>query len=217
MAPTIPRLLRMLRAEYGESNWWPGESTFEIMAGAILTQNTAWANVEKAVANLKRSGLMSPKAIARASIARLESAIRPSGFYRQKARYLIAFSKYIVEKYGGSFELMRARPVDRLRIELLGIPGIGPETADSILLYALGKPSFVVDAYTNRLLARLEMTTSKGCDATKRLFESSLRRNVKDYSEMHALIVTHCKTRCRKTPVCDTCPLGDECPSERKD
>jgi endonuclease-3 related protein len=216
MVLTIPHLLRILRKEYGESHWWPGETPFEVMVGAILTQNTAWANVEQAISNLKEGQLLSPEAILLVDRRTLERAIRPSGFYRQKAGYLKALSKYVVDKYGASVDRMRSRSTCELREELLGIPGIGPETADSILLYALGKPSFVVDSYTFRLLDRLGMDPAESYDALKAEFERALQNDAKVYSDAHALIVIHCKSKCKKVPECKSCVLSSMCPSNRE-
>ncbi|MGQ9587290.1 MAG: endonuclease III domain-containing protein [Thermoplasmata archaeon] len=217
MPLTLRRLLKLLRDEYGDPGWWPGDSPFEVAVGAILTQRSSWRNVELAVANLRRRRMLSPRAIAAATPNALEFAIRPSGFYKQKAKYLIAFAEHLVSRHKGRIENMCSLPVPQLRKELMALPGIGPETADSILLYALGKPSFVVDAYTVRLMSRLGMGVGKDYDATKEKFETALRGKTKDYCDMHALIVVHCKERCRALPLCPGCPLAKGCSSKRNE
>ncbi len=216
MPMTIRRLSRLLAREYGESHWWPGDTPFEVIVGAILTQNTSWKNVERAISNLKESELLSPAAIARSRISELERAIRPSGFFRQKARNLKSFAEYVQSTYGGHVDRMRRGDVEQLREELLSLPGIGPETADSILLYALGKPSFVVDSYTRRLLGRLKVPHGGRYEDIKRMFEKSLGTDADMYGEMHALIVIHCKNHCIRSPICRGCPLARDCPSYRE-
>lgn len=216
MPISIPRLLTVLREEYGDQAWWPGETPFEVAVGAILTQRASWTNAEASIRNLKSAGLLNPEAIVAAKNAVLEEVIRPSGFYRQKARYLRSFSEFVVRSYGGRMERMRPRSIAALRAELLGLAGIGPETADSILLYALGKESFVVDAYTYRLMTRLGWKRLGDYAHLKAVFELALGSNVEALSDMHALIVAHCKTKCKKTPDCFGCTLGSICPSKRE-
>jgi len=205
-----------LRKEYGDPGWWPGDTPFEIAVGAVLTQRTSWENAERAISELKRRRMLSPRALAKAPLPRIESMVRQSGFYKQKARYLKALSRHIVENYGGHIAEMRGRPLADLRKELLGIPGIGRETADSILLYVLGVPSFVVDAYTFRLMGRLGMSSVRDYDIMKARFETALDHNVKDLADMHALIVLHCKTQCRKGARCGECCVRVKCPSNRE-
>ncbi len=216
MVVSIPRLLAMLRDEYGEPHWWPGDTAFEVAVGAILTQRSSWRNAETSTRNLKSARLLSPGALVACPLADLEEIIRSSGFFRQKARYLKAFSTFVVNAYGGDLERMKPRPTNALRGELLGLPGIGSETADSILLYALGKAIFVVDAYTYRLMRRLGYEQLGDYDVLQAMVQRSLRSNVKDMSDMHALIVIHCKEKCRKTPDCAGCVLSSVCPSKRK-
>jgi len=214
---TVRRLLSELLAEYGDPRWWPGDTPFEIAVGAILTQRASWRNVEAAISELKARDLLSPDAMLAAGRRELESAIRPSGTYRQKAKYLLSFSRHLVNSYGGRIERMGALPVDRLRTELLELPGIGPETADSIILYALGKPSFVVDAYTLRLMQRLGISAERSYGAVQVFFEKALGSDVRSLALMHALIVVHSKTRCRAVPDCRTCPLREHCLSVGED
>ena len=216
MAVTIKQLMSILMDEYGDPHWWPGDSPFEIAVGAILTQRSSWKNVEIAISELKARGLLSPAAMLGAGEAGLRSAIRASGTYRQKAKYLLAFARHLMNNYGGRMEQMRAVPLERLRSELLEIPGIGPETADSILLYALGKPTFVVDAYTYRLLKRLGISDERRYGAVQVMFEKALEGDVRSYALMHALIDVHSKARCRVVPDCSTCPLKRHCPSLRE-
>lgn len=215
MSITLRRLLGVLRKGYMGSQWsWTGTDEFEIMAGAILTQRTSWDNVLIALDNLSSSGSLSPKAIREMGEKKLRAYIRPAGFHMQKSRYLVSFASYMEEEFQSDISRMKRVPADQLRRELLDLPGIGPETADSILLYALGKPSFVMDAYTFRLLRRLGRDIGEDYDSAKATFEKALRGKAKDYADMHALIVIHCKERCRKAPICDTCPLYAPCVSK---
>jgi len=179
------------------------------MVGAILTQNAAWPNVERAIANLKRARKLDPRAILALSGAELQRLIRPSGFFRVKARRLRAFVDYFVSRHQGSTARMRRVPLDRLRPELLAVHGVGPETADSILLYALDKPSFVIDAYTRRILERHGLITHKaGYEDVRAMFENKLPYRVRLFNEYHALFVRLAKTHCRPRPHCDGCPLS---------
>lgn len=215
MPISVRRLLTVLRKEYGEPHWWPGESPFEIAVGAILTQNTAWNNAAKSISNLKHEGLLSPRTMLRSDSVELERAISPSGFHRRKTEYLLTFAAHIQTRYGGDMGRMRRMPTKRLRDELLGLRGIGQETADSILLYSLDKPSFVVDAYTKRLLVRLGIDFGDCYESIQSAFEVTLRRKVEDYKDLHALIVIHCKEMCRKSRQCHTktCVIARFCPS----
>lgn len=193
---------------YGSQHWWPARTPFEVMVGAILTQNTNWGNVERAIANLRAADVLTPQRINVTTLIRLRRLIRPSGFYNQKARRLKAFSRFLVDRYGGSIAKMRREETAKLRGELLALDGIGPETADSILLYALGKPSFVIDAYTRRVFSRHGYLSEKhGYHEWQRLFADNLPRDVKLHNEYHALIVKLAKTHCRKRPECGGCPL----------
>lgn len=201
-------IYRILRQRFGPQHWWPADSPFEVMAGAILTQNTAWKNVELAIRNLKDAGLLDPHRIDEATTSRLSRPIRPAGFFNQKARYLKSYCRYYVSTYGAHVQRMRSVPVGRLREELLSLNGIGPETADSILLYALGKPAFVIDAYTRRIFSRHGVLRERAAyDEWQRCFTARLPRRVRLYNEYHALIVRLAKEHCRKTPRCKGCPL----------
>src|SRR5690348_16392902 len=171
-AQSIVSYYLALLSHYGPQNWWPAQSRFEVIVGAYLTQNTNWSNVEKAIANLRRARLLSVKAMREASLAKLEALVRPSGYYRQKARKLQTFIAFLDQYYSGSLTRMFSQPTEKLRAELLELKGVGPETADSILLYAGNHPVFVVDAYTRRILERHGMITAEtGYEDVRRLIE----------------------------------------------
>ncbi len=199
-----------LLAHYGPQRWWPGETPFEVMVGAILTQNTSWTNVEKAISNLKRSDSLSAEAINAMPEARLAELIKPSGYFNIKATRLKSFIKYFIENYGGKIEKMRKRGPAQIRNELLSVTGIGPETADSIMLYALEMPVFVVDAYTKRIFSRHGFfPPDSDYHVVQRFFMDSLPEDVKLYNEYHALIVRLAKDRCiKKAGQCELCILG---------
>jgi endonuclease-3 related protein len=205
-------IYQQLFDRYGPRHWWPADSPFEVAVGAILTQNTNWSNVEKAIGNLRASKVLDAESICSLSRAKLEKLIRPSGFFRQKAERLQLFACYLRDNYHGNLETMLQQPLEPLRKELLTQKGIGPETADSILLYAGGHLSFVVDAYTGRLFSRLGLL----CGTEKYLqirdfFMSRLPRDATLYNEYHAQIVIQCKEHCRKRPLCPGCPLAKLC------
>lgn len=198
---------RML-AHFGPLNWWPGETPFEVMVGAVLTQNTNWGNVERAIANLKAARVLHPKKLLELHPNALAKLIRPAGYFRVKTVRLRNFLKYFVERYGGSAKRMAARPLNELREDLLAVSGIGPETADSILLYALDKPVFVVDAYTKRILSRHGLCAEDDdYHALQEYFTDRLPEDVPLYNEYHALIVNCGKHFCRTKPRCSECPL----------
>ena len=207
MAGVLEEIYHRLYERFGPQHWWPGDSPFEVMVGAILTQNTAWRNVERAINNLKSMELLDPKGIVATPLEVLEDAVRPAGFYKQKARYLKAYCDYFVSRYGGDHKRMRKNPY--LREELLQVRGIGEETADSILLYALDLPFFVIDAYTRRVLARHGIIQGDESYRTlQEMFHSKLKREVSLYNEYHALFVAVGKHYCRaKAPLCESCPL----------
>ncbi len=201
---------RRLAAAHGPQHWWPGDSAFEIMVGAVLTQNTAWSNVEKAIANLKQAGALTPKAIAAAPHRRLAAWLKPSGYFNIKARRLRAYCEWYIAR-GGKRRLARL-PTAALRAELLNVHGVGPETADDILLYAFERPVFVIDAYTRRLFQRLGIIEGReDYESLRHGFESALGADVPLFNEYHALIVTHAKDVCRPRPRCATCTLRSIC------
>ncbi|RME64468.1 MAG: endonuclease III domain-containing protein [Nitrospirae bacterium] len=215
----IKEAFHLLYNAFGPQNWWPAESPFEVIVGAILTQNTNWKNVERAIENLKAKGLLEPFALVNISEEELASLIRPAGYYNIKAKRLKEFLKVFCERWDCSIEKMKSTPQEELRKALLEIKGIGPETADSILLYALGRAVFVVDAYTKRILKRHGVIDGKeDYETIRELFEGSLPRDVTLYNEYHALIVRVGKTCCKnKTPLCEECPLGVLFPQGLKD
>ena len=236
--------LKLVREHYlalvhrwGGQNWWPAQSRFEVIVGAYLTQNTAWTNVEKAMANLRRARVLSVKGLREISLAELEQVVRPSGYFRQKARKIKTFIQFLDTQYGGSLDRMFAQPTEKLRSELLALNGVGPETADSILLYAGNHPVFVVDAYTRRILERHGIIGPKTkYDEIRVLIEQAVggagpeilrvpgpgseprhpvsrmsarqrSRLAQHYNEFHALIVKTGNELCRSTPQCERCPL----------
>lgn len=197
-----------LRKRYGPQCWWPAETPFEVIVGAILTQNTAWRNVTRAIENLKKAGVFSAEKIAETPESRLAELIRPSGYFNQKARRLKGFMVWFRKKYGCNLEQLFARRVPALRAELLALNGIGPETADSILLYAGGKKTFVVDAYTRRIFSRHGFFPENATyEEMKAWFELRLPRRTALYNDFHAQIVHLGVAHCRKRPLCAGCPL----------
>ena len=203
----------LLRA-YGAQGWWPARTPFEVVVGAILTQGVAWTNVEKALAALSRARLIHPQRMRRARRSRLAGLIRPTGYFNQKAAKLKAFLRLLQRRHYGSLERLLGLPADDLRKELLRVTGIGPETADSIVLYAAGHPVFVVDAYTRRVLGRhglLDGGESYG--AVRRKIEAALPRDAPLYNEYHALLVRVGKEHClRREALCTGCPLEPHLP-----
>lgn len=196
---------------YGPQHWWPGDTPFEVAVGAILTQNTNWGNVEKAIGNLKEHKALNAKVIHWMPADRLASLIRPSGYYNIKAKRLRAFIDLLVGKYGGSMARMKRGGTETLRKELLAVNGIGQETADSILLYALGKPVFVIDAYTKRVLSRhglMDMNASY--EEYQNLFHRECDEDISLFNEYHALLVSVGKEHCRPQPRCGGCPLSED-------
>jgi endonuclease-3 related protein len=234
---TIRQYYLALVQRWGNQNWWPAQSRFEVIVGAFLTQNTAWINVEKAMANLRRARVLTVNGVREIPLDELEQLVRPSGYFRQKAQRLKTFVHFLDIHYGGSLERMFAQPTGKLRSELLALNGVGPETADSILLYAGNHPVFVVDAYTRRILERHGIinpkTTYEGIRALIENAISSAEHDVlkvpgpgaeprhpvsrmsamqrshiaQHYNEFHALIVKAGNELCRSTPLCESCPL----------
>lgn len=206
----IPGFYAALRRRLGPQKWWPAETQFEVIVGAILTQNTTWKNVEQAIENLRREGLLDPARLARVRIQRIERLVRPSGYYRQKARKLKAFLRFLESEFGGSLDRMFRAPTAELRKKLLAVHGIGPETADAILLYAGNHPVFVIDAYTRRVLARHALADTRvSYDDVQALFHLHLPRKAALFNQYHALLVETGKRWCRaREALCAECPLG---------
>lgn len=205
------RLLRLYEAlleRFGPQGWWPARSTFEVVVGAILTQGTAWVNVERAIRRLRAAGALRPTALRALGLRRLAVLVRPAGYYRVKARRLRAFLRHLDRRHRGDLRRWLRQPTAALRAELLAVPGIGPETADSILLYAAGRPVFVVDAYTRRILTRHRVVPPQ-TDAARvqALFHRHLPRDPALFNEYHALLVRVAKEYCRARPRCEGCPL----------
>lgn len=219
----LRRAYELMRRRFGHQGWWPADSPFEVCVGAILTQNTNWKNVERAIANLKRAGVLDPRALNCLPLRRLAAPIRPAGYYNIKARRLKAFVRVLVEEFGGELTRLFAGPLGEVRARLLRIHGIGPETADSMLLYAGGHPSFVIDAYTKRIFhrhgwcgpcgARPDQPCNASYDALKAICERALNQfqgaELLDYwQDYHAQLVAVGKQFClKRRPVCTGCPL----------
>lgn len=214
LSMSIPLVFDRLLDHYGSQHWWPADTPFEVMVGAVLTQATAWTNVERAIARLKEAGALSPDAIRTMDTESLAALIYSSGFHNSKALRLKALTRYLGDTYCDDIDAMRAEDTANLRHELLAVKGIGEETADAILLYALSKPSFVIDAYTRRLFKRLGvMPESEAYSAYQRIFIDNLPEDTALFAEYHALIVQHCKEACRTTPMCEGCCLLSVCPT----
>jgi endonuclease III related protein len=209
--PSPGGVYRLLLKEYGPQDWWPGDTAFEVAIGAILTQNVAWKNVEIAIRALKEAKLLSPRALHEAPGTMLAPLIRPTGYYNQKVKKIKNFLEWYRGR-GYSFRNCRSAGTGVLREELLAVNGIGPETADSILLYALERKVFVVDAYTRRIFTRLGVLSGReSYHDIQRLFHARFRGDVPEYNEYHALIVNHGKNTCKKTPRCTECCLARVC------
>lgn len=214
MSTNLMQAYERMLAAFGPQHWWPGDSPFEIMVGAVLVQNTAWRNVEHAINNLREAGVMEPHALYRLPPAELSELIRPAGYYQVKTKRLRNLLQFVVEQYDGSLDAMFSTNLQSLREQLLAINGIGPETADAILLYAGAMPTFVVDTYSHRILARhgwLDYDASY--DDIKDYFESTLPDDAALYNEYHALLVRVGKDYCKRTaPKCEACPLAEMLP-----
>lgn len=212
MNPSRRELMRLYHRMYGytgDLHWWPGETPIEISVGAILTQNTAWKNVEKAIAELKAANALSVRALGKMAHGKLARLIRSAGYFNVKATRLKNFVAHIERRHGGSLEAMLAQSAEALRAELLSINGVGPETADSIALYAAAKPIFVIDAYTKRILSRHKvLPLEKSYDDFQALFSRALPPDVSLYNQYHAMFVRIGNRFCRATPRCDLCPLA---------
>ncbi len=196
-------------ARYGPQHWWPAQEPFEVIIGAILTQSTAWTNVEKAIDNLKKAGKLSPETLRRLPDEELAELIHPCGYYNVKSRRLKAFTHWLGERYGDDLDKLFAQDIDPLRRQLLGIYGVGEETADSIMLYAGNKPVFVIDAYTRRFMSRAELAPEvNSYSAYQTLFMENLPADVNMFNEYHALLVRLAKEVCRTRPLCGECCLN---------
>ncbi|MDF7824879.1 endonuclease III domain-containing protein [Pontiellaceae bacterium B12227] len=208
-APDILFAYKVLFSHYGKQHWWPAETRLEMMVGAILTQNTAWTNVEKALSNLRKADALNFQTLENASREEIIEWIRPAGFFNQKSAYIQGMISNVRNKFGGSLDELFALETSNLRKELLSWKGIGPETADSIILYAARKPVFVVDAYTRRICTRHGWIGEKTkYDDVARLFSNNLPEDVQLFNEYHALIVQVCKEHCSaRNPKCGDCPL----------
>ncbi len=211
----LKELFQELYENYHEQHWWPANSKFEVCIGAILTQNTAWKNVELAIKNLKKAKLLSAEKIHQEDESKIAELIKSSGYYNQKAKSLKLFCKHLAENYSFDLEKMFDKPISELRKELLSLHGIGKETADSIILYAANKPIFVIDAYTKRIMGRItcniEDKKYDNYDDLQNYFHENLKPNARIYNEMHALLVEHAKLYCKKEPSCGKCFLKTKC------
>ena len=214
MRKKLLKLYDDLHAKYGEQNWWPAETPFEVAIGAILGQATAWRNVVKAINNLKAANLLNPDGLSKLSQDELETLILPSGYYRAKAKKVRAFLTHLQGYHSNRLSSLFEQELPTLRKELLSIYGIGEETADSILLYAAKKPIFVVDTYTYRLLERLGWFSGKyHYGRLQQIFMGNLPHNCQLFNQYHALIVIHGARICQKTPQCERCVLRNQCPT----
>jgi len=216
MLPTrtiLHKVYRRLFQSFGPQKWWPGRTRFEIIVGAILTQNTNWGNVEKTIAKLRAGNLLNPEAINKISSSRLARLIQASGYYNIKARRLKNFVHFLQDEYSGRLMKMAREPWPRLREQLLKVNGIGPETADSILLYAFNQPVFVVDAYTYRIMSRHGLYQGPvDYQKLQQVFTENLEPDYLRFNEYHALLVRLGKEFCRSRPLCSNCPLNDMLP-----
>ncbi|HBG92992.1 MAG: endonuclease [Nitrospirae bacterium RIFOXYB2_FULL_43_5] len=201
-------IYKKLYKSFGPQNWWPGDTPFEVAVGAILTQNTNWGNVEKAINNLKKEKVLNAKAIHDMPVKKLALLIQPSGYFNIKAKRLKSFINFLMNAYHGSMKKMGSEEIHSLRKKLLDVNGMGPETADSILLYVLDKPIFVIDAYTKRVLSRHNILGhDEAYDKFQELFHSAFKKDVRLFNEYHALFVRVGKEFCKPKPVCEGCPL----------
>ena len=214
----LTEVYRRLLDAYGPQGWWPGaETPIEVCVGAILTQSAAWTNVEKAMHRLRAAGRLSLAGIHETPQEELAELVHASGYFNVKARKLKAFAKHVHDRHGGDLDAMLAQPWEGLRAELLGVYGIGEETADDIVLYAADAPSFVIDAYTRRVLSRLGIQAAdERYESYRRLFMDALPPDVRMFNEYHALLDNLAKEVCRKrAPRCGECPLLTLCPTGR--
>ncbi len=211
---TLTTVYHRLLERYGPQHWWPGDGPLEVIIGAILTQSAAWANVDRALANLKRADVLSSQALREIPLESLAELLRPSGYFNAKARKVKAFVEHLGSRHQDDLDAFLGQPPEMLRQELLSIHGIGEETADDILLYAAGYPFFVVDAYTRRVFERLGITPQgPRYQDWQDLLHGALPQEAPLFNEYHALLVAHGKATCRKTPLCEGCCLLDLCPT----
>ena len=204
----LTEIYQLLFDRFGPQHWWPGQTQFEIVTGAILTQNTNWANVEKAIANLKAADLLTPEKLHQLDVSQLAELIRPAGYYNIKAKRLKNFINWLFDNYDGRLTNLECLDTDQLRVELLAVRGIGPETADSILLYALNRLIFVVDAYTARIAFRHQLIEPDAdYERLRELFQSNLPQDTQLFNEYHALLVRVGKEFCKPKAKCPGCPL----------
>lgn len=214
MTEQFLRVYNLMLERYGPQNWWPGETRFEMMVGAILTQAAAWTNVENTILSLKAADLLSPQAIRSVSQEELARHIYSSGYFNSKARKLKAFADFLGERFHDDLDAMSLEDAEALRLELLGVYGVGEETADDILLYALEKPTFVIDNYTRRIFHRLGLAPKNGSySAYRTVFMAHLPLDRDLFGEYHALMVSHGKEVCKKNPLCQECCLLAMCPT----
>lgn len=208
----LKKVYNHLHKAFGPRNWWPGETPFEVIIGAILTQNTAWKNVEKAILNLKEEDLLTPERLDKVNISKLAQLIKPAGYFNVKAKRLKNFLNFLFNHYCGNLNLMHKTGTEKLKDELLNVNGIGAETCDSILLYAFGKPVFVIDAYTRRIFSRCGIIDKDiSYEKLQSIFMKNLPQNPKLYNEYHALIVQLGKNICKKIPKCNLCFINELC------
>lgn len=210
---SAPTAFRLLLERYGPQRWWPADTAFEVVVGAMLMHRTSWRRVEEAIANLRSARLLSPLGIAGCPLPRLRTLLRPAGLYSTKPRRLRALCRAIVS--GGGLPAFLSGSLEEVRTRLLALEGVGEETADSVLLYAAGRPTFVIDAYTRRIARRLGWFDGGSYGEAKAWFEGRLPREASVYNELHALLVAHAKALCRPRPRCPECPLLRSCPHGR--
>ena len=209
-AKNLEEIYKRLLNRFGPQRWWPAQTRFEVIVGAILTQNTGWENVKRAIANLKKKNLLTPQKIKNIHVRKLAALIRPAGYFNIKAKRLKNFINFLFKEYQGSLDKMNREYWPNLRIKLLSVNGIGPETADSILLYAFEKPVFVIDAYTKRMLYRHNLIGRQAdYQSVQSLFMDNLSQDKKLYNEYHALLVRLGKELCKSKPLCEICPLNN--------
>ena len=212
----LVNIYKRLYKKFGPRGWWPGQTPFEVMVGAVLTQNTAWTNVEKAIRNLRREKVLTPARLNGIEISKLALLIRPAGYFNVKAKRLKSLVGFLFNEYKGDLRRMRRESIKTLRPKLLGVHGVGPETCDSILLYALEKPVFVIDAYTKRIFSRCGVAKENiPYEELQSVFMKELPKSVRLYNEYHALIVQFGKDLCRKDPKCGQCCIKEFCKNKK--